>query len=102
MKNRDSELGLIYEQQLLQEVKLQDVRRLIKVGLRKGLSLFDIIALNLPEFIAIVGIFSSLGTMQHVYNVYKEHPEVLQQHKELTDKIVHELESNIKHIKQLW
>ena len=55
------------------------------------MDIFDIVAQNLPEFIAIAGIFSSFAAMHNVNAMYKDHPEILQQHNEYADKAIQDI-----------
>ena len=91
MEKEDLEIGMLYESFVLNEGLASSIGQKIKAGFRKGMDIFDIVAQNLPEFIAIAGMLSSFVSMQVVHNMYKEHPEILQKHNQYFDTAVNEI-----------
>ena len=91
MEKDDLEIGMLYESFVLNEGLVSSIGQKIKTGFQKGMDIFDIVAKNLNEFIAIAAVFSSSATMVKVHKMYQDHPEILQQHNEYTDRAIQDI-----------
>lgn len=87
----DKELVRIYESTLIEEGLVNSLGKILTNGIRQGMGLFDIVANNLPEFIAAIGLLSSTASMQKIHTMYQEHPEILKKHTEYYDQVVHDI-----------
>ncbi len=103
MHNHD--LELIYESEILNEGILDDVVDKVNKGLKRGLSIYDTVAeislKNIPQFIAIVGIFSSFVTMQRVKEMYDKNPEKIEQHNAIKDAAIDQIVKGLQHLKSV-
>jgi len=98
MDNEDKNLGMIYESMVLNEGLISSLSAYIKDGKQKGLSLLDSLIRNQNQLIAILAVLSSLGFATKVDHMYKNHPEILQQHIKLTDDVKRDIGNTVGQI----
>lgn len=89
-------LEILYESLILNEGVIQNIGNFLKNGLDKGLEIFDFVINNPHEFVAILGIISSLSIATKLDIAYKNSPELRQRHAAYGDKVIQKTKNFLK------